>query len=151
MAGYGDLGPGVRHPMGFLSENIFKSVGASIGKYVKSDPANLDGAWKSYVRVRVVLNVENPLKRRMKIKREGDAWSWINFKYERLGTFCFVCGKLGHADHDCSVVYANLEKTIAQAFGPWLRAPLKNARMNAGSRWLRNVNNASNPWAAKSY
>ena len=30
----------------------------------------------------VALNVERPLKRRMKIKREGDSCSWNNFKYE---------------------------------------------------------------------
>ena len=44
-------------PRGFLSENILKSVGASIGKYVRSDPTNFDGAWKSFVRVRVALNI----------------------------------------------------------------------------------------------
>lgn len=129
-------------PRGFLSKNILKRVGASIGKYVKSDPANFDGTWKSYVRVRVAMNVDKPLKRRMKIKREGDAWSWINFKYERLNTFCFVCGKLGHAERDCSVVYANPEKTVARAYGSWLRAPTKNAR---------NGNDGGNAWAQKSY
>lgn len=54
-------------PRGFLSENILKIVGASIGRYVKSDPSNFDGVWKSYVRVRVAMNVEKPIKRRMKI------------------------------------------------------------------------------------
>lgn len=138
-------------PRGCLSENILKSVGASIGKYVKSDPANFYGAWKSYVRVRVAINVEKPLKRRMKIKREGDAWSWINFKYERLSSFCFVCGKLGHAERECSVVYAHPEKTIVRAYGSWLRAPAKNASMNMGSRWLRNVNDSSKVWDHKSF
>lgn len=38
-------------PRGFLSENILKNVGASIGKYVKSDTHNFEGAWKTYVRV----------------------------------------------------------------------------------------------------
>lgn len=105
-------------PRGFLSENILTSIGASLGRYIKSDPTNFDGAWKSFVRVRVAINVEKPLKRRMKIKREGDAWSWVNFKYERLSSFCFVCGKLGHAESDCSVVYDNPDKEIARAYGP---------------------------------
>lgn len=83
-------------PSGLLSENILKSVGASVARYIKNDPANFDGTWKSYVRVRVALNVEKPIKRRMKIKREGAEWSWIYFKYERLGTFGFICRVLGH-------------------------------------------------------
>ena len=87
----------------------------------------------------------------MKIKREGDTWSWINFKYERLSTFCFVCGKLGHAERECSVVYDNPDKQIFRAYGSWLRAPTKNASMNVGSRWLRNVNDGSSAWSHKSY
>lgn len=97
-------------PKGFISENIMKSVGMYVGKYVKSDPANFDGTWKSYVRIRVMLDIRKPLKRRMKIKREGGEWSWLNFKYERSGTFCFVCGVLGHTDRDCNIVYENPDK-----------------------------------------
>lgn len=138
-------------PQGCLSQNILKSVGASIGKYVKSDPTNFNGAWKPYVRVRVAMNVDKPLKRRMKIKRKGDVWSWINFKYERLSTFCFVCGKLEHAERDCNVVYDNPEKTIVRAYGPWLRAPTKSASLNVGSKWLRNVTDGGNAQAQRGY
>lgn len=75
----------------------------------------------------------------MKIKREGNNWSWINFKYERLSTFCFVCDLLGHSERDCEVVYANPEKVIDRAYGIWLRAPSKNIKnQNMGAKWLRN-------------
>lgn len=59
-------------PRGFLSENVLKSVGASIGQYVRADSNTFDGIWKPYVRIRVLINTDKPLKRRMKIKREGD-------------------------------------------------------------------------------
>lgn len=104
-------------PRGLLSENILRSIGTSIGKFVKMDANTLDGVWKSFVRIRVTLNVQKPLKRRLKSKREGDGWSWINFKYERLGTFCFVCGILGHSERDCSIVYANPYKVVERAYG----------------------------------
>lgn len=125
-------------PRGFLSENILKSVGSAIGEYIKSDPGTFEGGWKPYVRIRVFLNVEKPLKRRLKIKREGDSWCWLNFKYERLGMFCFVCGIIGHTERDCNVVYANPEKMIEKAYGVWLRAPNKGAKSNPGARWLMN-------------
>lgn len=55
--------------------------------------------------------------------REGGAWSWLNFKYERLRNFCFVCGILGHTEKDCSVVYSNPNKEVEHAYRIWLRAP----------------------------
>lgn len=91
------------------------------------------------MRVRVILNVERPLKRKTKIKREGDAWSWIMFRYERLSNFCFVCGRLGHSERDCGIVHANPDKVVDRVYGPALRAPARNAGLNVGSRWLRNV------------
>lgn len=125
-------------PKGFISENIMKSVGMYVGKYMKSDPANFDGTWKPYARIRVVLDIQKPLRRRMKIKREGGAWSWLNFKYERLGTFCFVCGILGHTERECNVVYENPEKEIERAYGVWLRAQTRNSKNGIGARWLIN-------------
>lgn len=126
-------------PKGFISENIMKSVGMYVGKYVKSDPANFDNTWKSYVRTGVTLDIRKPLKRHMKIKREGGEWSWPNFKYERLGTFCFVCGVLGHTDRDCNIVYENPDKEIEKAYGVWLRAQNRSNKVGLGARWLRNT------------
>lgn len=75
-------------PKGLISENILKSVRESMGKYIKFDPVNFDGMWRNYARIRVALNVEKPLKRRMKLKRDGNNWNWINFKYEWFSSFC---------------------------------------------------------------
>lgn len=74
-----------------LSETIVQSIGNFKGSFVKSDPSNMNGVWKPYVRVRVTMDITKPLKHRMKLTREGGAWNWVNFKYESLNTFCFVC------------------------------------------------------------
>lgn len=36
-------------------------------------------------------------------------------------------------------MYANPEKIVEKAYGPWLRAPSRNAMNNNGSRWLQNT------------
>lgn len=111
------------------------------------DTNTLDGVWKPFSRIRVLINVEKPLKRRLKIKREGEGWNWLNFKYERLGTFCFVCGILGHSERDCNIVYENSDKVIEKAYGLWLRAPPKNAaKLNTGAKWLRNTSDGVSQW-----
>lgn len=133
-------------PKGFISENILKSVGDYIGKFIKTEPASFDGGWKQFVRIRVTIDIQKPLRRRMKIKREGGSWSWLNFKFERLGTFCFVCGILGHTDRECPIIYANPEAEVERAYGVWLRAPSRNVKNNTGARWLRNAEGGSS-WA----
>lgn len=75
----------------------------------------------------------------MIIEREGRTLSWINFKYERLSTFCFVCGLMGHSDRDCEIEYVNPDKVIDRAYGVWLKAPTINAKnQQIGARWLKN-------------
>lgn len=133
-------------PRGFVSENILQSIGAAMGKYVKSDPGTFEGGWKPYIRIRVAVNVEKPLTRRMKIKREGNQCNWINFKYEKLCTFCFVCDVIGHSERECDVIYANPEKLVDKAYGSWLRAPGRGTRNNAGARWIRNAGGGRDTW-----
>lgn len=48
-------------PVSFFIENIAKAVGSFLGEYVKADKKNFEGAWKSYLRVRVLLDVTKPL------------------------------------------------------------------------------------------
>lgn len=46
------------------------------------------------------VDVGKPLIRRMKIKASEGDWLWIYFKYERLPSFCYSGGKLGHVEDD---------------------------------------------------
>lgn len=58
-------------PTGMVSEKILQSIGNHIGVYVKMEYMNNTGGWKAFIRIRVAMDVTKPLKRRMKIKREG--------------------------------------------------------------------------------
>lgn len=62
-------------PTEMVSERILHSIGNHIGSVVKMDPTNSSGAWRLYTRIRVKVGINKPLKRRMKIKKEGGAWS----------------------------------------------------------------------------
>ncbi|KAL8156414.1 hypothetical protein AgCh_001488 [Apium graveolens] len=71
-------------PVGMMSEKLLENVGNYVGTFVKADSQKIHGGWKVFYRIRVIMDVDKPIKRRMKLKREGGVWSWINFKYERL-------------------------------------------------------------------
>jgi hypothetical protein len=64
----------------------------------------------------VSLEVNRPLVTSFPLDRENLPLLWIPFKYERLGKFCYGCGRLGHEIKNCA------EEEIQGVFGNWLCA-----------------------------
>ncbi|XP_019173293.1 PREDICTED: uncharacterized protein LOC109168892 [Ipomoea nil] len=85
----------------YTTDVILEQVGNFIGSFVRCDDRQLGGAWKTFYRIRVSILVAKPLKRQMKLIRRDKSWGWVNFKYEQLHTFCFLCGLFGHSDKFC--------------------------------------------------
>lgn len=50
---------------------------------------------------------------------EGEKF-WVHFKYERLLTFCFLCGKMGHDNKHCQA-FPDRQKAMTQ-YRNWLKA-----------------------------
>lgn len=123
---------------GFMSEKVNEEIGNQVGKFVSSCPSNFKGLWREYMRIRVTLDINKPLKRRMKIRKSGNEWIWITFKYENVPTFCFICGLMGHSDKFCSRIFDTPENEITRPYGTWMRAPFKRQTKMIGAKWLRN-------------
>ena len=68
----------------------------------------------------------------MKIKKGGD-WFWIKLKYERLSTFCFICGILGHPDRTCPLLYVNPTVVFDKSYGVTLHAPNRRVANQVGA------------------
>ncbi|XP_073121703.1 uncharacterized protein At4g02000-like [Henckelia pumila] len=98
-------------PIGYMSERVARDVGNFLGKFVEADSNNFTGIWRDYKRIRVSMDIRLPIKRRMKLKKIGEEWSWINFKYEKIPTFCFFCGVIGHFDKFCEKLFDYLDKS----------------------------------------
>jgi hypothetical protein len=89
------------------------------------------------MRLRVRVDVRQPLKKESKVKNQGGEWCIIKFKYERLGVFCFVCGIMGHAENKCEVRFV---KEIDDGVREWsneLRAEPRRRSGRQTSRWLK--------------
>ncbi|XP_074374723.1 uncharacterized protein LOC141715141 [Apium graveolens] len=56
---------------GFMTEKIITEVRNSIRKFIASCPSNFKGVWRDYLQVRVEIDVNKPLKRRMEIKKSS--------------------------------------------------------------------------------
>lgn len=123
-------------PAGYVSERVVMAISSSLGTVVKVDGTNFDGTWKNFARTRVALDVTKPLKRRMKMKRDGGEWVWVEFKYKHLLTFCFLCGIIGHTEKFCAMMYEGRDPNLEKPYGSWLRAGGRRAAPSAGQRWL---------------
>lgn len=52
-----------------------------------------------FLRVRIRFDVGQPLMRGTFVVFPGEGSCWIDFKYEFLLEYCFVCGCVGHPSH----------------------------------------------------
>uniref|UniRef100_A0A803PI32 Reverse transcriptase domain-containing protein n=1 Tax=Cannabis sativa TaxID=3483 RepID=A0A803PI32_CANSA len=128
---------------GFMMEKVVKSAGDYVGGYVKSDPKNFNGLWRDYLRVRATIDVNKPLKRRMKICKENGEWIWANFKYEHLPTFCFVCGIIGHSERFCPKRFDQPIDQLSKPYGIGMKAQMRKKNYLIGAQWLRTGNEAN--------
>uniref|UniRef100_A0A803PKY1 Zinc knuckle CX2CX4HX4C domain-containing protein n=1 Tax=Cannabis sativa TaxID=3483 RepID=A0A803PKY1_CANSA len=123
--------------VGFQSDRVLRACGAYIGQFVSSCPKNYSGIWREYLRVRVLINIDKPLKRRMKIYYTKEDYFWANFKYERVPTFCFICGILGHGERFCPRVFDFNQEKVVKPYGLFMKAPDRRSQKQIGARWLR--------------
>ena len=111
-------------PTTFQTKEVGHCIGTTIGS-VESVDANEKGfCLGSFMRVRVMIDISHPLCRGRKVRLGDSSQFWVDFKYERMPIFCYLCGMVTHDENDCLVGLRRTERMNAEdkPFGPWLRA-----------------------------
>jgi 14-3-3 protein epsilon len=124
-------------PMGLMKENVGMRLANYIGSFVEYDKNNGSSFWRQYMRVRVKLDVRKPLKRDTKVMNKEGQWCTVNFKYEKLGIFCFVCGIMGHAENKCEVRFGMEQDDGRREWSAEIRVDTRRQGGRLVSRWLR--------------
>lgn len=74
----------------------------------------------------------------MKLKKNVKTWCWVNFKYEGVPIFCFICELIGHNEKFCGRLFDTPLDQIERPYGAWMRAePRRNSDCTIGAKWLR--------------
>ena len=84
-----------------MSEEVGRDLGNRLGKYIETNKRSWLSEQAKFMRVQVDLPITRPLQRGGNIVNLDGEKFWVSFKYERLPTFCFRCGILGHDERQC--------------------------------------------------
>lgn len=122
-------------PMRGRKTDTLHQIGQRLGKVLEMDDNTTTGIASS-VRMKILLDLNNPLKRGVKIRIGTAEPCWIPVTYERLPSFCYWCGRLGHTYKDCDHYHerANTDNEITEnnmPYGEWLKAsPMKRSQIS---------------------
>ncbi|KAK3211237.1 hypothetical protein Dsin_015943 [Dipteronia sinensis] len=100
-------------------------LGSMIGEVVEVDGGNAGEAGGKFMRVRVRIEIDKPLKMCLQIDILGDGVKTIMLlRYERLPNHCFKCGMVDHCRYECpSTVQSQVSNGVEiMLFGIWMRA-----------------------------
>jgi hypothetical protein len=117
-----------------MNKSVGSKIGASLGKLEDVDIAGDGVGWGRYLRLRVTIDLSKPLDRGRELKMEGIS-HWVVFKYEKLPSFCFRCGRIVHDKKGCPVSNFSRRNNMEESrqWGPWLRAEESKRRGGGGS------------------
>ena len=101
----------------------------------------------NFMRVRVLIDIFQPLCRGRQVIFEDGLEGWIAFKYECLPNVCYWCGRLSHDDKDCILWLQNKGslKTENQQFGQWFRA----SQFNPSKKMVIDVKGYGEDWRVR--
>ncbi|KAL4341100.1 hypothetical protein GQ457_08G009800 [Hibiscus cannabinus] len=109
-------------PMALINEKNAQKIGSIFPKYIVSNINDGECVkWDGFLKIKVVMRVDDPLKTGFKLKRGENDHIMVSFKYERMPEFCYSCGRMGHPAKECG--YKDLNQKKGNLYGPWLRAP----------------------------
>jgi hypothetical protein len=106
-----------------------KHLGAQIGQV--EDAAIYDFPDKArIIKIKVHIDTNQPIKPGIFIGNAKDGIKWIDFRYENLPMFCFLCGYIGHNEASCDQPPTTTTEGEINPRGPWLRATSYGRRIN---------------------
>ncbi|CAN6235065.1 unnamed protein product [Urochloa humidicola] len=89
-------------PLGWMNERRGRRAAGLVGDVVKVDVDRDGDASGPFLRARVAIEVDKPLRRGVFLQTKRNAEpEWFDIQYEKLPFFCYSCGVMGHITQEC--------------------------------------------------
>lgn len=120
-------------PLICMPKSVGSKIGESIGELEEVDVADGCAGWGRYLRIRVNIDLRKPLERDRTLHL-GDKVTWVNFQYEKLPLFCFLCGCIFHGPRGCLAKRGGRVTPTEgeKQWGAWLRADEAGRKLKTG-------------------
>jgi len=99
---------------------VGRDLGNSLGKYIETEKRSWLLEQAKFMRSRVDLPLNKPLRKGGNIVNLDGSKTWVTFKFKRLPCFCFQCKLLGHDEWHCASFPYNPDSP--RQYGVWLKA-----------------------------
>ncbi|KAF8365189.1 hypothetical protein HHK36_032810 [Tetracentron sinense] len=124
-------------PPEYLLREVGEVIAGRVGELLEVDLPKVGIEKGKFLRIRVQVDISQPLRPFVSLKLLSGELAIFPVAYERLPTFCFKCGCIGHGIKHCLVVKGCPGEDATKSFdlfGSWMRAeifhfeswPLKN-------------------------
>ncbi|KAK5819926.1 hypothetical protein PVK06_024960 [Gossypium arboreum] len=122
-------------PIELMDRQLALDVGNAIEELVVIDWNDRNGGWTEFMRIKVKIDVLNPLRKVVRMIDKAGQEKIGLIKYERLPEFCYACGVIGHTMKTCTNQKegAGLNDSNLQ-YGSWMRAPILTTNQERGMR-----------------
>ena len=123
-------------PLGMATGEWGEKDGRQVGEVMEADVDEEGRGWGDYLRIRVEVDVREPLGRAVFYTIEGSGRrEMAPVTYERLPNICKACGRVGHSDKECGI---KIKEGGDFPYGTWMRAvkdsrPRRRGRSGTGS------------------
>jgi len=124
-------------PFGFIQQRVGQGIDQFLGEFKAYDIWNT--AHSSYMRIKVKLDVTQPLKKEWRVRVNDGNYVPVFFKYEKLGVFCYICGLIGHTDKVCPELFEINSDDGVRGWGPDLKPVAHRVGTSATNKWLQDL------------
>lgn len=110
-------------PMAYRNPEVTSRLCAAMGMVVEVIPPK-GQYYHEYVRVKVQIQIFEPLQWGTYLRLRNSSRPWISFTYERLPIYCFLCGRVGYMEKKCQLRFDDgfVDPGRDFPYGEWLKA-----------------------------